>query len=145
MASRHCPKDRKIFHHRGAEAPRSEHKWAHLNSMGGRISTLSFTDFFLLIFSGLCASVVKILRSRHKIVISAEQQSLRPPNRGIHPIALGTIQRFHPLDYTHQCPEPEVRHTAAYCLASNFISRTVPVRLMPFEGPAKPLEARHRS
>jgi hypothetical protein len=37
---------------------------------------------------GLGASVVKILRSRHKIAISATHQSLLAPNRGIHPIAL---------------------------------------------------------
>jgi hypothetical protein len=31
MAPYHCLKDRKNFHHRGAEARRSKHGWAHLN------------------------------------------------------------------------------------------------------------------
>jgi hypothetical protein len=39
-------------HHGGTEAQRSEHGWAHFNSTSGCISTLSFADFLLLIFSG---------------------------------------------------------------------------------------------
>jgi hypothetical protein len=91
MAPRHCPKDREIF---TTEAPRPREA-----STSWCISTLSFTDFLLLIFFcwfslGLGASVVKILRLRHKITISATHQALLAPNRGVHPIALPVGRRL---------------------------------------------------